>query len=166
MTEVTILTIRQPWAWAIFHAGKDIENRPWRTHYRGPLWIHAAGAIDGAGYAALSDLFGDALPDRRDLPTGALLGAVTVTGCTAVSGTPWFVGPHGWELSDPRRLAEPIPMRGQLSLFRRTFPEKLLTTIPSSVTIAGYGKKEIRRAVQGGIHVGRGLAHRQAQALP
>ena len=23
------LSIRAPWAWAIFHAGKDIENRTW-----------------------------------------------------------------------------------------------------------------------------------------
>ena len=25
------LTIKQPWAWAIIHAGKDIENRDWVT---------------------------------------------------------------------------------------------------------------------------------------
>jgi len=33
MTEVRYvkaLSIRQPWAWAILHAGKDIENRPER----------------------------------------------------------------------------------------------------------------------------------------
>jgi len=26
------ITIKQPWAWAIVFAGKDIENRSWRTH--------------------------------------------------------------------------------------------------------------------------------------
>jgi len=36
------LTIRQPWAWAIFHAGKDIENRDWPTRLRGRIAIHAA----------------------------------------------------------------------------------------------------------------------------
>lgn len=36
------LTIRQPWAWAIVHAGKRIENRTRGTSYRGPLLIHAA----------------------------------------------------------------------------------------------------------------------------
>ena len=37
------LSIRQPWAWAILHAGKRIENRDWRScHYRGPLLIHAS----------------------------------------------------------------------------------------------------------------------------
>lgn len=24
--------IRQPWAWLIFNAGKDIENRKWRVN--------------------------------------------------------------------------------------------------------------------------------------
>lgn len=35
------LSVKQPWAWAIIHAGKDIEKRTWRTDYRGPLLIHA-----------------------------------------------------------------------------------------------------------------------------
>lgn len=43
------LSVRQPWAWAILHAGKRIENReradgrmPSLCSYRGPLLIHAA----------------------------------------------------------------------------------------------------------------------------
>lgn len=36
------LTVQQPWAWSIFHAGKSVENRSnWRYHYRGPVAIHA-----------------------------------------------------------------------------------------------------------------------------
>ena len=27
MSELRILTVRQPYAWAIIHGGKDIENR-------------------------------------------------------------------------------------------------------------------------------------------
>src|SRR4051794_10687341 len=38
------LSVQQPWAWAIVHGGKDVENR--RTGivgtYRGPLAIHAS----------------------------------------------------------------------------------------------------------------------------
>jgi hypothetical protein len=41
---VKALSIRQPWVWAIVHAGKDIENRTWWTPYRGPVLIHAANA--------------------------------------------------------------------------------------------------------------------------
>jgi hypothetical protein len=37
-----ILTIRNPWAYAIFHLGKDVENRSWCRDYKGPLLIHAA----------------------------------------------------------------------------------------------------------------------------
>lgn len=35
-----VLTIRQPWEWAIEH-GKPVENRSWKMSYRGPLWLHA-----------------------------------------------------------------------------------------------------------------------------
>jgi hypothetical protein len=39
------LSIRQPWAWAILHAGKDIENRDWKPgnparRFRGSFLIH------------------------------------------------------------------------------------------------------------------------------
>jgi hypothetical protein len=43
---VKALSIRQPWAWLIVTGYKDIENRSWRTNYRGPLLIHAGRAID------------------------------------------------------------------------------------------------------------------------
>ena len=36
-----VLTLRQPWAWAVAHGGKDVENRTWTTRYRGPIAIHA-----------------------------------------------------------------------------------------------------------------------------
>lgn len=46
------LSIRQPWAWAILHAGKRIENRDWRScHYRGQLLIHAAKGCTTLEYA-------------------------------------------------------------------------------------------------------------------
>ena len=35
------ITVRQPWAWAIVHGGKTIENRALAWSYRGPLAIHA-----------------------------------------------------------------------------------------------------------------------------
>lgn len=35
------LSVRQPWAWAIIYAGKDIENRSRCTRHRGPVAIHA-----------------------------------------------------------------------------------------------------------------------------
>lgn len=40
------LTLRQPWAAAITHGGKRVENRGWLTYRRGPIAIHAGAAID------------------------------------------------------------------------------------------------------------------------
>ncbi|MCC7374294.1 MAG: hypothetical protein IT581_06545 [Verrucomicrobiales bacterium] len=36
------ISVRQPSAWMIIHAGKDIENRTWRTKFRGRVLVHAA----------------------------------------------------------------------------------------------------------------------------
>ncbi len=44
MSTARILTVRQPWAWAIIHGGKNVENRVRNIagEYRGPVLIHAA----------------------------------------------------------------------------------------------------------------------------
>ena len=46
--ELRILTVRQPWAWAIIHGGKGVENRVRNVagSYRGPVAIHAGLALD------------------------------------------------------------------------------------------------------------------------
>jgi hypothetical protein len=47
-----ILSIRHPWAYLIANGDKDIENRMWRTKYRGPFLIHASLALDREGCRA------------------------------------------------------------------------------------------------------------------
>lgn len=39
----------QPWAWAIAHGGKTVENRSRRFSHRGPLAIHAGRAWEPVG---------------------------------------------------------------------------------------------------------------------
>lgn len=41
-----VLSIRQPWASLIVKGCKDVENRTWKTDYRGPIAIHASGTFD------------------------------------------------------------------------------------------------------------------------
>lgn len=43
------LTVRQPWAWAIVHGGKDVETRTQAWAYRGPLAIHAGAQTSDDG---------------------------------------------------------------------------------------------------------------------
>ena len=46
------LSIRQPWAWLIVNGHKDIENRQWRTHFRGKIYVHAAKGMTRGDYLA------------------------------------------------------------------------------------------------------------------
>jgi hypothetical protein len=83
-----ILTVRQPWASAIFHAGKTVENRPRRTHYRGRLWIHAGefrGRDEAGRWANHQRLW---LPEEP-LPRGVILGSVQLVDCIDDSDSPW-----------------------------------------------------------------------------
>ena len=36
---VKVLTVKQPWASLIVHGIKDIENRSWKTNFRGRVLI-------------------------------------------------------------------------------------------------------------------------------
>lgn len=40
------LSVKQPWASLIAHGIKPIENRTWKTNFRGRIYIHASGIID------------------------------------------------------------------------------------------------------------------------
>lgn len=116
------LSIRQPWAWLILHAGKDIENRDWSTKYRGRFLIHAGKGMTRAEYASACDFAASCgvsnsrMPSFDDLPRGGIVGSVELVDCAQRSGSPWFVGEHGFVLRDPRPLPF-TPWKGQLSFF-------------------------------------------------
>ena len=63
-----------PWAQAIVHLGKDVENRPWRTHYRGRILIQASLKIEREEALKLK-------LDPDELPTGAIVGSVEIVDC-------------------------------------------------------------------------------------
>lgn len=117
------LSIRQPWAWLITNGHKDIENRSWNTHQRGPVLIHASAKLASkddmeAARAILRAKYGNAtmLPERKHLSYGAVVGTATITGCVDESSSPWFFGPKGFTLVDAKPL-KPVPLRGRLSFF-------------------------------------------------
>lgn len=47
--DVRAITVRQPWAWAIAHGGKTVENRSRGTAYRGTLLVHAGASWSERG---------------------------------------------------------------------------------------------------------------------
>lgn len=107
------LSIRQPWAWLIIAGIKPIENRKWATPYRGPLLIHAATKHEW-----------HPVYQKRDpelFAYGALIGIVDLVDIVHEHHSPYFTGPVGWVLTNPRRI-EPINMRGQIGLFDVAYP--------------------------------------------
>ena len=124
------VSVHQPWAWAILHAGKVFENRSWRTTHRGPLVIHAAKSdrlLVSLDPTAWQEKYGVELPDRSQLPFGALVGVVEVVDCVQVEeialdhpGRRWVEGPWCWVLADIEPLREPVACRGDQGLWTPT----------------------------------------------
>jgi hypothetical protein len=113
------LSIRQPWAWAIISAGKDIENRTWRAGQRGPICIHASAGMTRAEYAdaaAFMQSLGVDTPHSAALLRGGIIGVAEIVGCVNRSDSPWFFGPQGFVLRDARAM-DFIPCRGALGFF-------------------------------------------------
>lgn len=113
------ISIRQPWAWLIVNGYKDIENRSWRTKYRGQVLIHASQGVKTIEYVRASTLanqLGITLPKINDFETGGIVGVATITDCVEQSESPWFVGEKGFVLADARPLKF-IQMKGKLSFF-------------------------------------------------
>jgi len=106
------ISVRQPWAHAIIHLGKDVENRPWRTHRRGRILIQASLKVerDEAGSLGL---------DPDELPTGEIVGAVEIVDCIQNSKSKWAIkGQWHWVLKNPLVLAKPIPLKGALGFIK------------------------------------------------
>ncbi|EGZ6857670.1 ASCH domain-containing protein [Cronobacter sakazakii] len=117
------LSIRQPWAWLIANGYKDIENRSWRTNYRGPVLIHASAAMptwsDWVAALEIHQKFSppdSPYPDRERFNRGGIVGVATITDCVDKSPSPWFFGPKGFTLTDAKPLPF-YPMKGKLSFF-------------------------------------------------
>lgn len=103
------ISIRQPWAWAILHAGKDIENRTWPWRHRGLFAIHAPATLDPFDKHWPASV---PRPDPAALPLRAFVGVVEIVDVVERSRSRWWQrGSLGWVLANPRPLARPIPYR-------------------------------------------------------
>lgn len=134
---VRVLTVRQPWAWAIIHGGKDVENRVRNVAgaYRGPVAIHAALGV-GTDQEFLDNTdrvarLGPPVP--FGLAYGAIIGVVDLGGTHLGSRRPdccWYddrgmqdrCSPWGesdrfhLELANPRAMEQTLAWTGGLGL--------------------------------------------------
>ncbi len=140
------LSVRQPWAHAIIHSGKDIENRTAASirhmSFVGVerIAIHAAKGMTQFEYECavtfmrektfIREAIGIECPPARDLLRGGIIGSVAVCGVVKESTSPWFFGPRGIVLADPRPC-DFIPAVGRLGLFEWTPADASIVTAPA-----------------------------------
>ena len=133
------LSIRQPWAWLITRPDvtdaaqaaritnsgerKTIENRSWRTSYRGHVLLHAGKVMARKYHFEVStwarEAMGIQVPAGSSLQLGGIVGVARIADCIDASSSPWFSqvdGNHGLVLADVQPL--PFwPCAGALSFF-------------------------------------------------
>ncbi len=124
------ISIQQPWAWAILHAGKDIENRSWSTTHRGDVAVHATRMQEG--YALPP---GVAPPSDDRLTLRAVIGIVEIVDVVTRSPSRWFTGPFGFVLRNPRVLSRPVPCPGNQRIW--TVPARVEKAIGSVHAVPG-----------------------------
>lgn len=115
------ITICQPYASAIIHGPKRVENRMNHWRFRGRLLVHAGRSLKYMGTLSDAQLADWPEFDEGALTFGCIIGSVEVYKCTELK-SPWRIdhwatGPWCLHLRDPIAFERPIPYRGQLGLF-------------------------------------------------
>lgn len=131
------LSIKQPWASLIAEGIKDIENRTWKTNFRGRIYIHASSPRKFE-IALTDDQTHGALPVlekafKGELPFGAIIGEVDIVDCVINHPSIWAEKSKlssswnnfcknkpiwNWVLANPVMYDEPIlNVKGKLSLW-------------------------------------------------
>jgi len=125
---VKTLSVRQPWAWALIHGGKDVENRD-----RAPMGtaslighriqIHAAKGMTQHEYESAREYMlklGVNCPRPDMLLRGGVIGTMRLTDVVSERPSRWFFGPRGLVVSDPLPMSPedgPCAGPGQLGWF-------------------------------------------------
>ena len=145
LSRVTVLSLRQPWAYVVVHLGKDIENRLWNTSMRGDFLIHASKSMTKDEYYGCLEfcrrVMGPSVLSRfpllKALPRGGIVGAaklvdvidpcadcvcdrdlgLVVTPCGRDHGwhMPWQ---YGFKLQNIRASPVFVPCNGKLGFFQ------------------------------------------------
>jgi hypothetical protein len=140
------LTLIQPWAWCITHAGKRVENRTWSVGALAVverLAIHAGLRTD---IDALVALAAEGLEPAGNMSLGAVVATAQLVACVEGNADEyrfaqrwasksvgdfrlrvhrlirerdglWFSGPIGWVLDNVLVMPRPIPARGAQGLW-------------------------------------------------
>jgi hypothetical protein len=136
------LSIKQPWASLIAHGIKDIENRTWKTNFRGRIYIHVSGVSAGSPAQVLNkDQLNSFLMKAffrysdTSLIKSAIIGEVDIIDCVINHPSIWadkgklfdlngyghtenYKPTYNWVLANPVLYDKPIlNVKGKLSFW-------------------------------------------------
>ena len=111
------------WPDVLVNGFKDVENRTWRTKYRGRLYIHASGTYTRRAHDEwknlIPHLYGTGLPfDYCELETGGIIGSVELDDVADDSNSVWFDRGENkaWLVSGAKTM-EIVPCKGRLQVW-------------------------------------------------
>jgi len=124
------LTVKQPWAHLICSGIKDVENRTWKTNFRGRVLIHASAKPERIN--TLGETFSIeqlTMISHHGLSHGfrfrdcdensAIIGSVEIVDCVQEYDSIWAEkGVWNWVLANPVVFDKPIEnVKGKLSFW-------------------------------------------------
>lgn len=138
------LSIKQPWASLIVHGIKDIENRTWKTNFRGRIYVHASGKPANEPYQIFTDDQWKSIEEKRHdffvfhsyTELSQIIGEIEIVDCVINHSSIWAEKTEGvtagnqffykkpiynWVLANPVLYEKPIPAKGKLSLWEPDF---------------------------------------------
>lgn len=147
------LSIKQPWASLICTPReyspklgiKDIENRTWKTKFRGKIYVHASGTkvlnclrvLNEEQYLIAQKTFlQNGLNKFSDLSVSAIIGEIEIVDCVINHESIWAEKTdlykansrdypekiiYNWVLANPVLYEKPVPCKGRLSFWEPDF---------------------------------------------
>lgn len=150
------ITVKQPYAHLICAGIKDIENRTWKTNYKGRILIHASMDKSLNLTVLTKEQYQDAANRLNPIPTissdkwdrGAIIGSVEIVDCVINHPSIWaekevledwtsknipgkYSKPvYNWVLANPILFDKPIlNVKGKLSFWDYDLPEEYETIL-------------------------------------
>jgi hypothetical protein len=123
------ITVKQPWALLICEGVKDIENRTWKTNFRGRMMIHASARpvpikleIEGEATVAEIKMFTTLNYAEENNLFGCIIGSVEIVDCVRNHPSVWAEKDvWNWVLAKPFLFKKPIEnVKGKLSFWEYT----------------------------------------------
>jgi hypothetical protein len=119
------LSYRDPWGWLVARGIKPIENRPWKSSFRGRIYIQVSKTFDYEGYdyimqhhelrnLIIADIEYFCFLKVHQPNAGKIIGEVDVVDCVEKYDSPWFFGFFGLVHKNPELYPHPVPCKGKI----------------------------------------------------